>query len=404
MALDNSHMFLSSIKDKNIVFEKIDYDIKGVPERLQYAQTLLDTYKDFLEQYFDKYFKVNPNKDQALSSENNVCNKIEQLGTYILSEVEDKNKLEYKFYNGQRNLDQALKRELSLDKLIDDMSSSVSNFTDGDVIHFLCRQQGNQAVDCATKVTKKDVERQDEVGRILREYQALKENLMDIKQRVLEQRYESCNEYTPNATKLKYMINAVNLDMLDTKVKIDRPITFKAPLSGSCVSCWDEVDFLNPVHVECFLKLTNSPTDFDSDLSMLLNYFNDLLAQVEKTLTPKELEVLKILRWGQRRVDKINETMKKGFELKQVDELYTIDADELSQIINKVVQGVMQEYTRDMTNFLNKRKNESILFDVVPSKVCKCCLERKTLSSFPRKSDMKDGYRNICRKCSTKGE
>lgn len=404
MALDNSHMFLSTINGKNIVFEKIDYDIQGLSERLTYTEQLLKHYEDFLEEYFDKYFKTSPNKDQGLSSENNVCKKIEQLGTFILSEVPEKNKLEYKFYNGERNFEQALKKELSLDKFVEDMSGSISNFTDGDVMHFLNRQKEDQALDSTIKITKKDLDRQDEVGRILREYQLLKDNLIDIKQRVLNGTYKSSNGYTPNTTKIKYMLNAVNADMVETKVKLDRPITFKSPLRGSCVSCWNEVDFLNPIHVECFLKLTNSPTDFDSDLSMLLNYFNDLLESVKKQLTPKELEILKVLRWGHRRVDKINEVMELGFKLKQVKELYTVDANELTQIINKIVFMIIAEYKKDMTRYLNSQKNKSVLFEVVPSKVCKRCGERRTISSFQKKSDMKDGYRNICKRCSTKGE
>lgn len=404
MALDNSHMFLSTIGNKNIAFQKIDYDIKGIVERIEYTEQLLDCYKDFLEQYFDKYFKYNPNKDQALSNENNVCNKIEQLATYILSEVPEKNKLEYRFYSDEKNFEKALRKELSLDKFVQDMTSSISNFTEGDVIHFLSRQKEDQAVDSTIKITKKDLERQDEVGNILRQYQQLKDNLMEIKSKVLEQNYQTANGYVPNTTKLKYMINSVNADMLDVKVKLDRPITFKSPLRGSCVSCWNEVDFLNPIHVECFLKLTNSPTDFDSDLSMLLNYFNDLLKQVEKQLSPKELEVLKVLRWGHRRVDKINEVMALGFKMKQVKELYEVDADELTQIINKVVSMIITEYKKDMTRYLNSRKDESILFDIVPSKVCKCCGQRRTISSFAKKSDMKDGYRNICKRCSGKGE
>lgn len=404
MALDNSHMFLSTIDNKNIVFQKIDYDIKGLPERLQYTEQLLKHYEDFLEQYFDKYFKISPNKDQALSSENNVCKKIEQLSTFILSEVPEKNKLEYRFYSDEKNFEKALRKELSLDKFVEDMTGSISNFTDGDVIHFLSRHKEDQTLDSFIKITKKDLDRQDEVGHILRQYQALKDNLMDIKQRVLNGTYESSNGYVPNTTKIKYMLNAVNSDMVETKVKLDRPITFKSPLRGSCVSCWDDVDFLNPIHVECFLKLTNSPTDFDSDLSMLLNYFNDLLKQVEKQLLPKELEVLKVLRWGHRRVDKINEVMELGFKMKQVKELYKVDANELTQIINKVVSMIITEYKKDMTTYLNSKKDKSILFDIVPSKVCKKCGQRKTLSSFKPDFTMKSNCRNVCKKCTGKGE
>lgn len=400
MALDRSNVFFGKLKEKNIAYDKLDYDLKGLAYRREFIEGLLEDNKEFLEEYFDDYFKANPKKDEALSMDNNICMKLEQIATYLLAEAEEKeSSLEYRFYNDIRNFEKALRRESSLDKIVEDMSGSVGNFTEGDVIHFLVSGSSDKRLPKGMKVTDKDFNREDEVGQILREYKQYKEDLVRIKEKVGRFEYEPKGDYIPNTFKLKKMISSIDDDIYQTKYKLDRPIEFKQPISGSCVSSWDEVDFLNPIHVECFLKLTNNPLDFDSDLGMLLHYFNELFESVKTNFTDKELEVIKVLRWGVKRTDKINETLEVGFNTRQVRELYTITGQELTEIINKAVRLIMKAYESDMKNFLNKNRDKGNLFNVAKNKECIKCGERKTLSSFEKHPTSRDGYRNVCKCC-----
>ena len=400
MALDTSHIFTGLIGGKNIAYDRLDYTLKGLDNRLQFVDKLLEENDLFLQTYFDKYFVVNPTMWDAISHENNICKKLEQIATYILAETEEKkSNLEYRFYNDEKAFIKALKKEYSLDRIVEGMTSSVDNTTDGDVIHFLHESGKNQRLPKGIKVDSKDLERDDELGHILRQYMSLKTNLSDIRQRILDGTYEPKNNYTPNTTKLKYMIGAIDTDMYDVKSQILKPIELRACGNGSCVSSWDDVDFLNPVHVECFLKLTNSPTDFDSDLSMLLNYFNELYELVKPKLTYKEIEILKILRWGIKRVDKITETLELEYQKRQVKESYETTSDELYYIINRTVQMIMNVYEKDVQKYLNNRLKNSNITNVVPGKVCKKCGITKTLSSFNKRNDSSDGYRSVCKSC-----
>ena len=398
MALDTSHIFTGLIGGKNISYDRLDYTIKGLENRLEFVDKLLQENDLFLQTYFDKYFVVNPTMWDATSYENNICKKLEQIATYLLAETpEKKSNLEYRFYTSERNFEQALKRELSLDKIVEDMSTSIDNTTPGDVMHFLIEQGRNQRLPKGIKVEDKDFNRQDELGHVLRQYKQLKDNLLDIKQRIIDGEYESKNGYTPNTTKLKYMINSIDGDMYDTKVSMLQPIELRDCANGSTVSCWDDVDFLNPVHVECFLKLTTSPTNFDSDLSMLLNYFNELLDSIKPQLNSKELEVLKILRWGIRRVDAINDALEIGFNQKQVRELYTITSEELNEIINKTVQLIMNAYEQHTRKFLDNKLKDSYMLKILPTKVCKTCGLEKTISSFHKD---RNSHRTSCKTCN----
>ena len=403
MALDTSHMFLSRINGRNISYDKLNYNIQTLEGRLEFCKQLLSKNDEFLQVYFDEYYLANATKWDYLSHENNICKKLESIATYILSQVPDKAKLEYRFYNGEKNFDNVLRREYSLDRIIEDASKSVQNQTDGDVIHFLKREENSWYLPKTIKIEKKDLKRQDELGEKLRQYETFKQMLINKKNELSKLKVVDGKVTKWNTTKLKYMIGAIDNDMVDLKVQCIKPIVFNDTLKGSTKSCWNDVDFLNPVHVECFLKLNVSSHNFDDDLSMLLNYFNEILMKVMPELSYREKEVLRVIRWGIKTVEKINETLLIGYNHGQVKEQIVIDKEELNLIISHIVTSFINKYHKDVQCYLNSRRDQSILFDIVPTKVCKCCGKRKTLNSFVKKKDMKDGHRNKCKQCMRKG-
>lgn len=404
MAIKTSHNFLTKINGKNISFEKLDYAISGVENRMNYVKKIIEENDEFLQEYFDNYYIANPSNNECLSHNDNICTKLESMATYILSQVSEKSKLQYRFYNGQKNFDNVLKKEYSLDKIIEDGSKNVSNQTDGDIMYFLKREENSWYLPKNVKITQKDFERQDELGQKLREYNEFKENLVKLKNELSLLRCVDGKITKYNTTKLKYMIGAVQNDMLDMKIQYDRPIVFTNTLKASCKNYLEDVDFLNPVHVECFLKLNVSCSDFEDDLSMLLRYFNEILEKVLKKLSYEEKEIIKVVRWGVKSKENVNKCLKIGYENKQISKLIQLKDDELPSLISKVVSMFMIEYSKDMRRYLDFKKENSILFDVVPNKVCKRCGKRKTLSSFVKKKDMKDGYRNECKQCINEGK
>ena len=403
MTINKTHMFLSKINGKNISFDKIDYTIHGLVPRLQFVTQLLNKNEEFLKNYFDDYYCSTPSKEDYLSHRNNICNKLESLGTYLLSQVPEKAKLEYRFYNGQKNFENVLRKEYSLDKIIEDASQCVQNHTDGDIMYFLHNDDNVWYLPKTIKITCEDLERKDELGELLRQYSRFHKMLVDKKK--YEQTYDLTTKKSAqwNTTKLKYMIGSVQTDMIDLKVQTLKPITFINCLKGSSKSYWDDVDFLNPIHVECFLKLDCSDTNFDDDLSLLLNYFNKKKKKIIPELSYKEKQVLKILRWGIRSVDKINDALQVGYNRSQIKELFVIDAKELNFIISNIVLKFINKYEQDVQTYLDYRRDNSTLINLIPTKTCTCCKKTKPLSSFTKKKDMKDGHRNQCRRCVKEG-
>lgn len=398
--INRDHLFTGLINGQNIVYDRIRYDIKGLDYRMNFVNYLLKKNDDFLVDYFDNRFVVNPTSWDGTSLENNVCQKLEQLATYLLSEVpEKKSKLEYKFYNGERNFENVLRKEYSLDKIVEDLSKNVSHQTDGDVMYFLDREQNNYYLPKNIKLTPKDFERDDEVGKLLRQYNSLKQNLIEIKEKLTNGTYRFKTNYKLNTFKIKYMLGILEGDMLDCKTFMDKTIMFNDCLTGSNVSCWDEIDFFNPVHIECFLKLTTSPTQFDSDLSLYVNYFNTLFNRCKKDLNKKELEVLKVLTWGNRRVENINDALLVGWNYGQTDELYEIDFEELNQITTKATNLVIKQYAIDLQNFLDMRLCMSLPYNKLEIKICTCCGRPKTISNFQCVNVKKRWYRSVCKKC-----
>lgn len=400
MALESSHMFLSKINGKNISYDKLDYTVSGLYNRMKFIEDTLQYNDDFLMEYFDKYYKFNPNCWEHLSHNNNICCKLESMGTYILSQVPDKRKLEYKFYNGEKNFENVLKKEYSLDRIIDSMSGNFENQTDGDIMHFLEREENSWYLPKTIKVEKCDFERQDELGEILRQYKHLRDDLAHQKDIMLKGGMLTKKNCKINTTKLRYMIGSIDSDMLEAKTQILQPVLFTNTLRGSTKSDWSDVDFLNPIHVECFLKLTHTSKDFDDDLSLLLNYFNTILDRVMKRLTYEEKEILRVIRWGIKTVEKVNEALQVGYDVGQVKSLIQIDAKELSFVISHIVHIFIQEYYKDIQTYLDFKRDNSEYLKMIPTKVCKCCGKTKPLTSFIKKRDMKDGHRNKCKQCT----
>ena len=83
---------LAGIKVEQL--KEINYDIKTIEERLKEIKNKLEEVKPFFDEYFYtsdesnkdiQYYKYNPNKQDELSEDINICKYIESYATYLLN-------------------------------------------------------------------------------------------------------------------------------------------------------------------------------------------------------------------------------------------------------------------------------------------------------------------------------
>lgn len=72
----------------NDLYNMIDYRFAALENRIRVTKEIADT--GFFEEYFDNHYDVNYNKSSPLAEDNNVCQLLDRLGTYILMSTEEK--------------------------------------------------------------------------------------------------------------------------------------------------------------------------------------------------------------------------------------------------------------------------------------------------------------------------
>lgn len=115
---------------------------------------------EFFNIYFEKHFPIHPNTNDFLSLDINVPKILENYASYLLnsSDLEEKSSIKYKFYYDESEFQRALKKDLKYDG------------EGNEVIDFLLANQSNYKKAKDQKITKKDLTRNDECGKVLREY------------------------------------------------------------------------------------------------------------------------------------------------------------------------------------------------------------------------------------------
>lgn len=297
MAFSQSHLFRGQINNVNImdIVDKLDYTISSLQDRMNLVKELLG--EEFFVEYFDEYFKGNISTKDYLSANNNVCQAILKITDYILGAEEIGEKFKeksvvYKFYRDEESLKSAITKEQSLDYIQEQMGM------DEEVIHFLMKRQNfRKPKDISVKPS--DINRDDYVGEVLREYNVLKEALVNLKNNK-ELREEIKFPYSRG--KISHIIKELNADMLIAKKILDgtNGQALKHPGDEGQVIEWDCFDYTNYNHIRALLYSNATQLSADNEISFLVYDLENMIKKLykNKKLKDRDLKIIKMIRQG----------------------------------------------------------------------------------------------------------
>ncbi|UDY80675.1 hypothetical protein [Geobacillus phage GR1] len=310
MAFSTQQNFVGVLDGTNVneLNRKIDYKKTKLEDRKKVINDILDNTK-FYEEYFSNYFNPNINSGDYLSNNINVCRSLERMANYLLNsdeikEEEDKEKVQYVFHTDPKYFQKKMDREMSIE--------SMTKMKDGNhselVIHFLKRDEKNFKKSKTQKITVEDLNRKDELGRILRDYKKLE----DFTTSELKKKESNYNRYL--LTKVKGQLSE---DMIYTKDSFLGVFGYDLKaFSESTKYNFDVFDFTNKNHllgtyveVERKNKKTGKIEKKKEYVKGLLYFKPDFDPNNELSFVLKDL---------QETIDKANLTETEKFVLEQV--------------------------------------------------------------------------------------
>jgi hypothetical protein len=276
MSYAANSMFFGKINDTNPteLNRTIDYTKTKLEDRKEVVDEILGS--GFYEEYFDEHFKVALNSSDSLSEHDNACNSLEKLANYLLNSEEVKedkksDEFEYKFYADEEAFRKAVEKEPK----IDGMGTEKDN-----IIHYLKKENRNFKKSKNQSINKKDLDRDDELGQILRDY-------TDYLEKVTNE-LNHHEESKLSRFKLSEISGSLKQDMINTKDMLLGTFGYKTNAEESTVIDWDKVDFTNHVHVKALLYMKPGKRA-DEDLKLTIDEFVELIKLAKPTKLQREI-------------------------------------------------------------------------------------------------------------------
>ena len=263
--LDGHH-----IKD----FFKMDREKNSLEDRLISVEEKLNK-SDFFIDYFDNHFNPHPNKSGALSNEINVCQTLENMANYILNseevkEADRKNRPIYSFHKSSEKFEKRLGRE---NLTVNNGSENVNLVEEENVLHTLEVKKTNSRLPKKQKITKEDLEMNNKVGEILRDYQVF----LDLIERKLHEPYSSQWRYLSNAK------NQVKDDMIHVKDMLMGVYGYNSNISESHIPDLDIFDFTDFETVKFMLTQPKPDLTFNYEMWIIWKDFQDVVEKADLT-------------------------------------------------------------------------------------------------------------------------
>lgn len=169
MALKNQSYFTAKIGDVDLYSIKsmINYKIDSLEDRMKCVDIALAHGNRFYQEYFDKYCDPGITNSDMLLSDSNVVQSLESMANYILAKDDEYNKTESSYFVSEHELDRKMRREDEFDNtgtsLIVDKDETVSIYEEA-------KSNQNFKKSKTQTIKPSDLERNDELGSILRDY------------------------------------------------------------------------------------------------------------------------------------------------------------------------------------------------------------------------------------------
>lgn len=192
-----------------------------------------------------------------------------------------------------------LKKRMAKEMSIEQLTEGNDRESNYDMLHFLIRNQKNYKKPKQQKITAKDLQRDDLLGRVLQDYD-----------RARELHRERLNDGDGTKFLRSRAIYQINQDMIYTKGSMLGVFGYHTFPQESTIPDLDTIDLSNPAHVKVLLPM-HIEFDPNNELSFI---FLDLEELIEKALIEEEKLVVDMLR-DQFSIKEIAETI--GLNYKQ---------------------------------------------------------------------------------------
>lgn len=291
---DNRHIFNGRINGQSVHDFTLDYSFDNLDKRLDYLINILDAIKDdsgrnFFEAYFDNYYKVIASMDDNLSENNNICKRLELMADYLLRSTEVRlarknEETKYRFYVNKEEFLKRTNLEVSSD-LVQYMGNG------SQYMAFLLPKAKKAAKkEKIQKILPKDLDRDDYLGDVLRDYQTFLDLIND--------NVAKGNMRKRRASAIK---GKVNDDMLKSKDMLLGVFGYllRNPLAESTCPDWDRFDYTNIDHIKIALNMDRD-LDPNDDLSHIILDLKIAIKELVKAkkLTNRQIEILTLYRQG----------------------------------------------------------------------------------------------------------
>lgn len=284
MAFASNSTFFGTLKNTNLIElnKKIDYTKNKLDNRKEIVDNILST--GFHTEYFDEHFKVNLTSGDSTSETDNVCNSLERMANFLLNSEEIKKEkksddFEYKFYSDEESFNKALNKEPKLDGMGGSLNKE-------NVIHFLKKENRNFKKSKDQVITKKDIERTDDLGDILKDYSSY------LKKVTVELNNHESSKLS--RFKLSEISGSVRQDMIMSKDMLLGVFGYKSNAEESRTEIdWDQADFTNHKHAKALLSIKPGRRA-DEELQYLVEDFLIVLKKAKPT--PIQKEIIMIMR------------------------------------------------------------------------------------------------------------
>lgn len=330
MAFTAQKNFTAKINGKSIfdIMKKLDYKKTSLEERQEVVKEIFKD-EEFFTEYFSTYFKVNINTNDYLSENINVCKALQQLSSYILDsdevkQKEEEEKSKYVFYTDEDKFQKRLNAENSIEGVTGASGEETSN-----IIHFLKSSERNEKIVKDVSVTPKDFKRDDDLGKVLREYQPLLVYLVD------ELRKPESKENRFIISRVK---GSIQDDMNVSKQQILGVFGNHMNPKESTKYNVDVFDFTNPLHLKGGIVETESGERIRAKGLLYLtpsNDYNDdfnlVLLDLQKVIDKANLTHLEKLVLAQ---------LRKGITYKDIAQNTNVSMQKVQRAFNNVVKKV----------------------------------------------------------------
>ena len=316
------------------LISKLDYKINNFKDRYDLVIGILSEYDPFLVSYFDSYFlqgskysngnfKENNfilKSNDETSEYNNICKYLQTIGSYLLNspDLESPKKVKYNIYTNEQEFKDKISKFTSL------------NTMEETELDFLLTNVKNKLVFKALEIEAKDLNSDEYIGEVLRDYNKLKNYYINV----IRVSKESPSRNISLEYKAKKQAASIKDDMILTKLKLQRPIEFKAPLKSSNKPNYDLFDFNNKEHVKSLLRVKRTKIAPDDDVSLLVDELNYIINELFylDILDDTDIEIIKLYRQEE--------------NLSEIGKRFHINKASVSKRISKIVHRICTNYNK----------------------------------------------------------